>query len=120
MKDWINKITKKNKKTGKRTEIENKTDKILTDKEKEIILKTLENLKENMIQIQKAVLNNEEDKKKLINALITIQELIDIEDDKTGKPYTKQDYEKMTSSELAVLTHDALEYALEQFKNKGE
>lgn len=110
---------KRNKRNNKITII-NETDKILTNKEREIVEKTIILVQKQMEELRKTVIETDEEKEKVIKILMEVQELIDIEDDKTGKPYNKKDYEKMTNAELITLTHDALEYALKQFKNKDE
>lgn len=112
-----NKLNKRNKKSG-RIEIINKTEKQLTDKEKNIIINVLEDAKKRVEELKTIVIEEEEDRRKIINIILEIQELIDIEDENTGKQYTIKDYNKMTQSELIDLTSEALEYALKQFKNK--
>lgn len=115
----LDRIIKKNKKT-KKEQIINKTEKQLTEKEKKIVIEVLEDAKKRVEQLRTIVIEEEEDKQKIINIILEIQELIDIEDEDTGKQYTINDYKKMTQSELIDLSSEALEYALTQFKNKGD
>lgn len=113
---WNNNNEKKYKKGQ---EIENKTEKVLTLKEKELIIKTLEESKQQLKELKRNVQESQKDKEIIIALLQEIQEMIDIEQE-NGKPYTKEDYKKMSNSELMELCQEALEYSLEQFKNYGD
>lgn len=115
IKNLINKF----KKEEKEIEIENKTERILTNTEKKAIIIAIKLSQQAIKQLKKKVIENQKDKEAIIKCLESYSQMMDIEDEK-GKPYTKQDYQEMTGAELTQLLWEAQQYAAKNLLTKEE
>lgn len=78
--------------------------------ERKAVKSFLEKSRKKLPELQKAVEEGLRDKEDMIKALLDMGALLDIEDEETGEPFTRADYEAMTIKELTDTFESGLNY----------
>lgn len=116
---YLKRLREKEKEKEKGKEIINMTERILTKEERKAIITMIKLSDDAIKELRKKVIENDEDKKKIIKCIEGYNNMMDIEKE-DGKPYTKEDYKEMSSAELTQLLWDAQQYAAKNLLTKEE
>lgn len=101
----------KNKDVLKDVEITSpESDVVISNNKRKIIKIFVEKSLKMLPSLKRMVSEGKKDKEDIIKALIDMNELMDMEDEDTGKPITRSDLEAMTITELTEMFEEALKY----------
>lgn len=101
----------KNKDVLKDVEITSpESDVVISNNKRKIIKIFVEKSLKMLPSLKRMVSEGKKDKEDIIKALIDMNELMDMEDEDTGKPITRSDLEAMTIAELTEMFEEALKY----------